>query len=110
MTSATERPESPSAASPASPASPPSEEYLALVERLNRFAHAYYVLDAPLVPDAEYDRLYHRLQELEATRPPCTAWPTPSARRPSPPSTSASAPPTPPPASPATSWSPSWTG
>jgi DNA ligase (NAD+) len=36
------------------------------IERLN---HAYYVLDDPLVPDAEYDRLFARLQGLEALHP-----------------------------------------
>ena len=36
---------------------------------LNRYAHAYYVLDAPLVPDAEYDRLFRELQVLEAAHP-----------------------------------------
>ena len=38
----------------------------ALVDQLNRYAHEYYVLDAPTVPDAEYDRLYDELKELEA--------------------------------------------
>ncbi|NCU95900.1 MAG: NAD-dependent DNA ligase LigA, partial [Betaproteobacteria bacterium] len=31
--------------------------------------HAYYVLDAPTVPDAEYDRLFRELQALEAEHP-----------------------------------------
>ena len=31
--------------------------------------HAYYVLDAPTVPDAEYDRLFAELQRLEAAHP-----------------------------------------
>ena len=34
-----------------------------------RYDHHYYVLDAPLVPDAEYDRLFRELQALEATHP-----------------------------------------
>ena len=50
------------------------------MERLNRFAHAYYVLDAPLVPDAEYDRLYHRLQELETAHPHWTVPESPTQR------------------------------
>jgi DNA ligase (NAD+) len=33
---------------------------------LNRAIHAYYVLDAPEMSDAEYDRLFRELQELEA--------------------------------------------
>ncbi len=31
--------------------------------------HRYYVLDAPLLPDAEYDRLWHELVELERRFP-----------------------------------------
>ena len=41
----------------------------ALREELHRHAHHYYVLDAPLVPDAEYDRLFRELQELEQAHP-----------------------------------------
>ncbi len=41
---------------------------------LHRYAHQYYVLDAPQVPDAEYDRLFQELQALEATHP---EWVTP---------------------------------
>ena len=40
-----------------------------LRETLNRWAHQYYVLDAPEVPDAEYDRLFRELQALEAAHP-----------------------------------------
>jgi DNA ligase (NAD+) len=36
---------------------------------LHRQGHAYYVLDAPLVPDAEYDRLFAELQALETAHP-----------------------------------------
>ena len=41
----------------------------ALRSELHRLGHAYYVLDAPLVPDAEYDRLFRELQALEAAHP-----------------------------------------
>ena len=37
-----------------------------LRERLNRAAHQYYTLDAPQLPDAEYDQLFQELQALEA--------------------------------------------
>ena len=40
-----------------------------LTRQLNHHAHCYYVLDAPEVPDAEYDRLFQRLQALEAAHP-----------------------------------------
>ena len=36
---------------------------------LNRHAHLYYVLDAPEIPDAEYDRLFRELQAIEAAHP-----------------------------------------
>ena len=36
-----------------------------LVELLNKYAYEYYVLDAPTVSDAEYDKLYDELKALE---------------------------------------------
>ena len=36
-----------------------------LVDILNRYAYEYYVLDAPTVTDAQYDKLYDELRELE---------------------------------------------
>jgi DNA ligase (NAD+) len=36
---------------------------------LTRANHAYYVLDAPEISDAEYDRLFRELQQLEAEHP-----------------------------------------
>jgi DNA ligase (NAD+) len=43
--------------------------YRALVDELNRHAHAYYVMDAPTLPDAEYDRLFEQLKAMERTHP-----------------------------------------
>ena len=40
-----------------------------LRERLHHHAHAYYTLDAPEIPDAEYDRLFRELQALELAHP-----------------------------------------
>ena len=40
-----------------------------LREQLNRYSHAYHVLDDPLVDDATYDRLYDELAELERAHP-----------------------------------------
>jgi DNA ligase (NAD+) len=37
-----------------------------LRQLLNEHAHRYYVLDAPSIPDAEYDRLFKELQAIEA--------------------------------------------
>ncbi len=36
---------------------------------LHHHAHRYYVLDAPEIPDAEYDRLFQELQAIEAANP-----------------------------------------
>ncbi len=37
--------------------------------QLQHHAHRYYVLDAPEIPDAEYDRLFQELQAIEAAQP-----------------------------------------
>jgi DNA ligase (NAD+) len=58
----------------AAPSDPQRERLQALRAALHRHAHSYYVLDAPTVPDAEYDRLFHELQTLEAAHPD---WVTP---------------------------------
>ena len=47
----------------------PADEVASLRMQLNDWAHQYYVLDAPTVPDAEYDRVFQRLQALEARYP-----------------------------------------
>ncbi|HVZ43664.1 MAG TPA: NAD-dependent DNA ligase LigA [Ramlibacter sp.] len=41
----------------------------ALRELLHHHAHRYYVLDAPEIPDAEYDKLFRELQALEESHP-----------------------------------------
>ena len=40
-----------------------------LREAIDEHNHRYYVLDAPLVSDAEYDRLLRELEQLEAQHP-----------------------------------------
>ncbi|MEZ0306350.1 MAG: NAD-dependent DNA ligase LigA [Ramlibacter sp.] len=45
------------------------ERVAALHALLHQHAHRYYVLDEPEVPDAEYDRLFRELQELEEQHP-----------------------------------------
>ncbi len=49
--------------------SAPENRARALREEIARHDHAYYVLDAPTIPDAEYDRLLRELQQLEAQHP-----------------------------------------
>lgn len=41
----------------------------ALRAQLHQWAHEYYVLDAPTVPDGEYDRVYQQLEALEGAYP-----------------------------------------
>src|SRR5256885_11012035 len=41
----------------------------ALQRELNEHNYRYYVLDDPLISDAEYDRLFRRLSELENRHP-----------------------------------------
>ena len=54
----------------AAPAVPsPAERVRELHRLLHHHAHRYYVLDAPEIPDAEYDRLFRELQSMEAAHP-----------------------------------------
>ncbi len=60
---------------PADPANPtdPDEAVNQRVQELRRLlteaSYAYYVLDAPIMEDPVYDRLYRELQDLEAQHP-----------------------------------------
>src|SRR2546427_10718362 len=40
-----------------------------LRQQLREANHRYYVLDAPTLSDAEYDRLFRELEQLEADHP-----------------------------------------
>ncbi len=46
-----------------------AERILRLREQIDRANHAYYILDAPEIPDAEYDALFRELQALETEHP-----------------------------------------
>src|SRR6476661_9399404 len=62
-------------------ASPKVQERIdALRELLHHHAHQYYVLDAPEIPDAEYDRLFRELQALESQHPELLAPDSPTQR------------------------------
>jgi DNA ligase (NAD+) len=54
---------------PGQPAPPPTQRAHELRRLLQHHAHLYHVLDAPVLPDAEYDRLFQELQALEAAHP-----------------------------------------
>ncbi|MDP2222577.1 MAG: NAD-dependent DNA ligase LigA, partial [Hydrogenophaga sp.] len=58
----------------------PAQRATALREQLNHHAHLYYTLDAPELPDAEYDRLFRELQTLEAAHPELLAPDSPTQR------------------------------
>ena len=47
----------------------PDEEVLTLRAQLQRWAEAYFELDAPVVPDADYDQAMRRLETLEREFP-----------------------------------------
>ena len=40
-----------------------------LRDAINEHNYRYYVLDAPTIPDSEFDRLFHELQDLEKKHP-----------------------------------------
>lgn len=40
-----------------------------LKKTIRKYDHAYYVLDAPIVPDSEYDRLFNELKSIESNYP-----------------------------------------
>ncbi len=47
----------------------PEEQINQLRIEINYHLYRYHVLDSPVISDAEYDALYHRLAELEAQHP-----------------------------------------
>ncbi len=51
-----------------------------LTDQLNYHAHRYYVLDDPIISDAEYDRQYRKLEALEAEYPEFKRADTPTQR------------------------------
>lgn len=57
-----------------------AERIARLRELLEHHNYRYYVLDAPEVPDAEYDRLFRELQALEAQYPEAASADSPTRR------------------------------
>ncbi len=51
------------------PNAPVVDQIATLRAEIERHNRAYYVLDRPAIPDAEYDRLFRDLQALEAAHP-----------------------------------------
>ena len=61
-------------------ASDPAARALWLRGELNRHNHAYHVLDAPTIPDAEYDKLFVELQAIEVSHPDLIVHDSPTQR------------------------------
>ena len=62
------------------PASAALAELTQLRHLLHEHAHRYHVLDAPTLPDAEYDRLFRELQAIEAAHPELVSADSPTQR------------------------------
>lgn len=58
----------------------PAQRAAFLRTEIERHNHAYYVLDAPTIPDAEYDRLFRELQEIEDAHPELLTTDSPTQR------------------------------
>lgn len=58
----------------------PAREVRRLREQLDRYGYHYHVLDDPLVPDSEYDRLFQALLGLERLHPELVVPDSPSQR------------------------------
>lgn len=46
-----------------------AERAAELRKEINEHSYRYYILNAPIIPDAEFDRLYHELVALETAHP-----------------------------------------
>ncbi len=56
------------------------ERIEALVQAVNEHAYRYYVLSQPTISDAEYDKLFRELQQLEAAHQDCIRSDSPTQR------------------------------
>ena len=61
-------------------ASNPEDKIAALREQIRQYDYQYYVMDAPSVPDSEYDRLFRELQALELAHPELITLDSPTQR------------------------------
>ena len=58
----------------------PQQQINQLRAQLNQHNHAYYVLDTPSIPDADYDALFMQLQQLETQYPELVTADSPTQR------------------------------
>lgn len=56
------------------------KDYRHLIDKINEYDHHYYVLDNPLVADADYDAMVQDIQHIEAKYPTIIAMDSPSQR------------------------------
>ncbi|QGS51569.1 NAD-dependent DNA ligase LigA [Spiroplasma tabanidicola] len=56
------------------------EKILEIKQKLNEWGYAYYVLDDPVVDDAEYDKLFNELVKLEQEHPDLITYDSPTKR------------------------------
>lgn len=61
-------------------ATDPAQQLETLRRQIRHYDHQYYVLDAPSVPDAEYDRLFGQLKQLEQEHPQLVTADSPTQR------------------------------
>ncbi|HZY61616.1 MAG TPA: NAD-dependent DNA ligase LigA, partial [Edaphobacter sp.] len=59
---------------------PPDQQIQALRDELRHHEHLYYVLDSPVLTDAQYDALMNRLKKLEAEHPELVTMDSPTQR------------------------------
>jgi len=67
-------------ADPEGPSSWMAEKIQTLRAALHHHGHLYYTLDAPEIPDAEYDKLFQQLQALESQHPELKSEDSPTQR------------------------------
>lgn len=58
----------------------PKERIQALKKLINNYNYNYYVIDDPIIPDSEYDRLMRELQDLEENYPELITLDSPTQR------------------------------
>src|SRR5690625_3998710 len=56
------------------------QKIASLTKQINKHSHAYHVLDRPIIPDAEYDKLYQELVLLEQQYPELAQLDSPTKR------------------------------
>src|SRR5690625_7159275 len=56
------------------------QKIASLTKQINKHSHAYHVLDRPIIPDAEYDKLFQELVLLEQQYPELAQLDSPTKR------------------------------